>query len=206
MIVDHLVYATPDLDLGIEKLENLLGVRATPGGQHRAEGTRNALIALGPVTYLEIVGPDPEQPEPAKPRWFRIDDLQAPTLVTWAAKSDALERLASEAQALGVKLGDVVAGSRQRTDGVLLSWRYTNPRTVIADGIIPFFIDWGQTPHPAQTAAPGVSLVGLRAEHPDAERVQKMARQLGLDLRLRPGPEPALIATLVGPRGRVELR
>jgi hypothetical protein len=45
--VDHLVYATPDLKLGIHKLEKLLGVRATPGGQHLGLGTRNALIALG---------------------------------------------------------------------------------------------------------------------------------------------------------------
>jgi Glyoxalase-like domain len=32
--VDHLVYATPDLDAGIARIEVLLGVRATPGGQH----------------------------------------------------------------------------------------------------------------------------------------------------------------------------
>jgi pimeloyl-ACP methyl ester carboxylesterase len=30
--VDHLVYATPDLQLGIDRIEKLLGVRATPGG------------------------------------------------------------------------------------------------------------------------------------------------------------------------------
>ena len=59
MLIDHLVYATPDLDLGIDTIERLLGVRATPGGQHLGAGTRNALVALGPGTYLEIVGPDP---------------------------------------------------------------------------------------------------------------------------------------------------
>src|SRR5207302_7776546 len=81
--VDHLVYATPDLQLGIDTAEKLFGVRATPGGQHPGQGTRNALIALGPASYLEIIGTDPEQPKPAGPRRFGIDDLKAPHLLTW---------------------------------------------------------------------------------------------------------------------------
>src|SRR6516225_5696846 len=62
--VDHLVYATPDLNLGIDRIEKLTGVRATPGGQHPGRGTRNALPALGPSSDLGILGPDPEQPNP----------------------------------------------------------------------------------------------------------------------------------------------
>ena len=88
----------------------------------------------------------------------------------------------------------------------MLSWRYTDPRTVVADGVVPFFIDWGKTPHPATTATQGASLVTLRAEHPDAERVQRMLTGLGLDLKVQPGSRTALIAIISSPRGRVELR
>jgi hypothetical protein len=204
--VDHLVYATPDLKVGIDAIEKLLGVRATPGGQHPGAGTRNALVALGPTSYLEIIGPDPEQPHPPGPMRFGIDGLKGPRLAAWAAKGQDLERLAADAVRNGVKLGPVGSGSRKRMDGVLLSWRFTSPATVLADGIVPFFIDWGKTPHPAQTAAAGAMLVGLCAEHPDALRVGEMLRKLGLDLRVTGAPAPALIATVDCPKGRVELR
>lgn len=131
--IDHLVYATPDLNLGIDTAEKLFGVRATPGGQHPGEGTRNALIALGPTSYLEIIGPDPEQARPARGRRFGIDDITAPRLTTWVAKGKALDQFAAEAKAHGVNVGAVIPGSRKRPDGVVLSWTYTDPRVVLAD-------------------------------------------------------------------------
>lgn len=204
--LDHLVYATPDLTLGINTIEKALGVRATPGGQHPGLGTRNALVALGPSSYLEIIGPDPEQPKPAGPRRFGIDELKAPRIVRWVAKSNDLESVAATAAQKGVKLGPVVPGSRRRPDGVLLSWRYTDPNVVEAGGLIPFFIDWGTSPHPSATAARGATLVSVRAEHPDAERTQKMLDALGLDLKVQKGSAPAIIATIDSNRGRVELR
>lgn len=106
----------------------------------------------------------------------------------------------------GVPIGEVKSGSRRRQDGVQLSWRFTDPWTPVADGIVPFFIDWGKSPHPSHTAAKGASLVGLRAEHPDETLVQRMLRQLGVGLPVKRGPRPALIAVIDCPRGRVELR
>ena len=211
--VDHLVYATPDLALGIETAEKLFGVRATPGGQHPGEGTRNALIALGPTSYLEIIGPDPDQPKPERTRRFGIDEIKAPRLTTWVAKGKSLDTFAADAKAHGVNLGAVIPGSRKRPDGVVLSWTYTDPRVILADRLVPYLIDWGPSTgsgqastHPSATAAKGVTLLSLRAEHPDAENVQKMLKQLGLDLVVTRGPKPALIATFDSPHGRVELR
>ena len=204
--VDHLVYATPDLTLGIETAEKLFGVRATPGGQHPGEGTRNALIALGPTSYFEIIGPDPEQPKPERGRRFRIDEIKSPVLTTWVAKGSGLEKFAGDAAAHGVNLGAVIPGSRKRPDGVVLSWRYTDPRTILADRLVPYFIDWGASPHPSATAAKGVTLLSLRAEHPDPGTVQKMLKQLGLDLAVAKGSKPALIATFDSPKGHIQLR
>lgn len=204
--IDHLVYATPDLDLGIETINRLLGIRATSGGQHPGLGTRNALVALGPTSYLEIIGPDPEQPKPAGPRRFGIDELKAPRLLTWVAKSHELDTIVSNAKTRGIPLGAIIPGSRKRPDGVLLSWRYTDPNTVAADRLVPYFIDWGTSPHPSATAAHGATLVQLRAEHPDPDRVQKMLDALGLGLHVEKGAAPALIATIDCNRGRVELR
>jgi hypothetical protein len=204
--VDHLVYATPNLNLGIEKLENLLGVRMTPGGQHPGRGTRNAILSLGDSTYIEVLGPDLDQPPPQRPRWFGIDTLPAPRLVGWAAKGVNLERLVSDAAQQGIRLGAVGSGSRTRPDGIVLTWQFTDPFTVVADGIVPFFIDWGQTPHPALSGTRGLTLVDLRAEHPDSMPVQRMLNQLGFDLPVQRESAPQLIATITGPRGRVELR
>lgn len=205
-IVDHLVYAGPDLRVATESIERLLGVQATPGGQHPGRGTRNALIALSQSTYIEIIGPDPDQPAPGLPRPFGIDALKGPKLVTWAAKERDLSNRVKSAAANGVKLGALADGSRQRPDGLLLRWTYTDPRVVVADGLVPFFINWGTTPHPAASAAGGVTLVGLKAEHPDPERIRHTLGGLGLSMAVNAGKTVSLIATIDGPRGRVELR
>jgi hypothetical protein len=204
--LDHIIYATPDLNLGIDKLEESLGVRAIPGGQHPGHGTRNALIRLGARTFLEILGPDPAQPKPDRPRWIGIDDLTAPRLNGWAAAESNLDEAVGKAAAAGVKLGDIQHGRRENPDGTALSWRFTDPYTIFADGLVPFFIDWRDSPHPSQRGAAGVILIGLRAEHPDPASVQHILYQLGLDLSVQAGPQPALIAEVACPRGRVELR
>jgi hypothetical protein len=204
--VDHLVYASPDLDRGIADIEARLGVHATPGGQHPGVGTRNALVALGPATYLEILAPDPGQPAPPEPRTYGVDSVTAPRIAAWFVKGENLERLRSSAAAGGIPYGAIRSGSRKTPDGTLLAWHFTDPRVPVADNIVPFVIDWGTSPHPARTAAKGARLVGLRAEHPDAPRVQAMLRRLHVDLPIASGPRPLFIAVIDSPRGRVELR
>jgi hypothetical protein len=205
-LIDHLVYATPDLEATVSQLRTQLGVQPTPGGQHPARGTRNALVALGRESYLEVIGPDPGQPPPPRARPFGIDDLHEPRLAAWAVKGTDLERVVIKARRHGVDLGQVLSGSRTRPDGLLLSWKLTDFYQPQANGVLPFFIDWEKTSHPAWALAQACSLLGLHAEHPDAERVQKMLDNLGVILQVAEGPLPSLLATIKTPRGTVILR
>lgn len=206
LMIDHLVFATPDLERGVSEIEALTGVCASPGGRHPAWGTHNCLAALGAETYLEIIAPDPAQPEPAAPRPFGLDGLPGSRLASWGVRGDHLERLVRAAAGNGVRLGELLSGSRIRSDGVVLAWELTSPPTSIEAGLIPFFIDWGSSPHPAGSAASGLSLVGLRAEHPEPAGVARSLAALGADLPVLRASEPALVAVLDSPRGRVELR
>jgi hypothetical protein len=204
--VDHLVYAVPDLDAGVADLERRLGVRAATGGQHPGRGTRNALIALGPDSYLEILAPDPAQPAPAGGPWFGVDPQVPARLAGWAAKGVDLPRLAASAAQRGVPLGPVVAGSRQRPDGVMLTWTLTDPGVTPDMSFAPFFIDWAASPHPAATAPRGPVLESLRAEHPRPDLAREPLAGLGLDLPVVRGPRPALVAVLRTVSGVMELR
>lgn len=204
--VDHLVFAAPDLAAGIELVTRLTGVRPVDGGAHPGLGTRNALLGLGERTYLEIVGPDPEQPAPSRPRPFWLDSLDSARLVTYACRDDDLDGAVAAARGAGLNLGEPRPMRRTRPDGVELSWRLTPLDLLTYDGLVPFLIDWGDTPSPVHTSPGGCRLTGLRALHPEPDPVRAALRVLRVDVPVAPAAPPGLVATLDTPNGPVELR
>ena len=204
--IDHLVYAAPDLAEAVRIVEARLGAALRAGGQHPGRGTRNALLSLGPGVYLEVIGPDPDQPAPSSPRWFGIDTLRAPALVTWAARSSRLDDDVAVARSAGVKLGAVLAGRRAEPDGRMLSWRCTDPTTVVGGGLVPFLIDWAGSPHPSDSAPSSVRLLELRGGHPDPDGIRRQLAALGACIEVALAPAPSLAARLSTAVGEVELR
>lgn len=95
--------------------------------------------------------------------------------------------------------------TRTQPDGTVLHWRLTVGGGETFPDLIPFLIDWGNTPHPAVTSASGAHLIEFRAESPDPERVEATLRALGMDLDVRLGDQPRLIARVAGPRGEITL-
>lgn len=203
--MDHLVFAVPDLEEGVLQIESHLGVETSPGGRHAGHGTQNRLIGLGPHSYMEVVGVDLEQPEPRRARWFGLDTLNGPRLVTWCVAVSNLNEVIAQAKLVGLDLGDSTSGSRRREDETLLAWRMTDPWAERAGGVIPFFIDWGDTPHPGMALPSSSSFLRIRAEHPDPARVRNWCRALELDIEVSRGDDVRLIATLQTPKGLVDI-
>jgi len=203
---DHLVYATPDVARSTDELESRIGTRPVVGGRHAAWGTYNTLLSLGEGAYLEIIGPDPEAEPPGGPRPFGIGRIAAPRLATWVARTGSLEAIVQRARVAGVELGGPLPRSRQRPDGTVLRWTMTDSLAPREGGVIPFFIDWGDSPHPSRGIPDGGRLVRLQARHPEPARVRALLAALGVELDVESGAAPGLIATIATPAGTIELR
>ncbi|QDO87782.1 VOC family protein [Ornithinimicrobium ciconiae] len=184
--IDHVILGGPDLSELEEYAESHLGVTPQPGGAHPGLGTRNSLVGLGGRRYLELVAPDPDQPDPGRPRPFRVDELREPTPVGWALQASGLDDQVAHARGRGVDPGDPRAMSRHTPDGTELSWQLTSVDTDM-QGMVPFLIDWGDTAHPS-VGLPAVKLVSVRFRHPEVARLR------------------STLEALQAPRGPIQLR
>jgi hypothetical protein len=156
---DHIILGCKDLDQGIEYMEKLSGYRAAIGGSHPGRGTRNALLKLGYKSYLEILAPDPQQPELT---WHKeLATLNVPLIVGWAVAIKNIEQYAMHLRQRGTACIGPTAGSRTKPNGETLGWK----TLVLEDdkaGILPFYIEWApDSPHPS-TDAPGACLLSRR--------------------------------------------
>jgi hypothetical protein len=200
-LLDHIVYSTPDLDATVVEFTRATGVRPEFGGSHPGMGTRNAQVALGGC-YLELIGPDPDQPEPAGGRPLSVDSGTAGfvALAVRPAADESLDDLLERAAAAGTDLGPISEMGRRRPDGVDLHWRLTMPRSELGPGV-PFLIDWGDTPQPSDTVACHAELTKIRVAVPEPERCRRLHKALGLNLPIEAAPTPALVVTIRGPQG-----
>lgn len=205
-MLDHIVYAVPDVSAAVQDLATRFGVAPIMGGKHQGLGTHNALLSLSETAYLEIIGPDPDQPPPAMPRPFAIDTLSAPCLRTWLAKATNIERQIDNARRHGYNAGVATPMSRTLPDGTRIEWTLAIPPQPLGDWLVPILIEWHTNHHPAKTSPTGCTLVELYGEHPHPETIQPILEALGVTLDIRPAPAPALMTIIETPKGQVTLR
>jgi hypothetical protein len=207
-LLDHVLLGCADLDSGIDFVEHHTGVRAAFGGVHPGRGTRNALLALGERRYLEIIAPDPKQDrieQFAQQQVTHLKQLTSPHLIGWAAHPGDLERFAARLREANIPLDGPRAGSRQRPDGKLLQWKTLNLKDD-RDGLLPFFIEWSSDSlHPSEDAPKGCRLTHFVGLTPNMDELTKIATLLQLDLSLSRSDQPALKATIVGPKGELQV-
>lgn len=203
-VVDHIQVAAADLAAGSRAVADLTGITPTPGGVHPGRGTANALMSLGPRTYLEVIAPAPGQPA-VTPMAQELAGVKGIGVRTFAVAASDLDAVAAAARKAGLGVDGPAPGSRQTPEGQLLRWRALNLTRPDLGLFIPFFIDWGDTVHPATTSPAGARLARLRVVHPKAAELRRIYAALGLDIEVAQGSEPQMILEISGPKGEATI-
>lgn len=199
--LDHILLGSSDLDAGIEFVREHTGVAPAFGGVHPGRGTRNALLSLGDRHYLEIIAPDPAQPE--TPDTYGLKKLVAPRLVGWAAHPGNLDAVAARLRAASIAFDGPAPGERKRPDGRVLRWKTLRLREDQA-GLLPFFIEWSASSvHPSADAPPGCKILRFELSAPDDDELRRVCTLLSLDVRIAHGDTPKLLVRIGGADGKV---
>ena len=208
LALDHLIVAATTLDQGVEWMAERVGARLQPGGKHVAMGTHNALLRIGPRSYLEVIAIDPATPAPRRPRWLDLDEprmratlAEGPALIHWAVRTRDID---ADAPRSPIDLGEIIPMTRGD-----LCWRLTVAEDghLPGRGLVPTLIEWPAA-HPAERLPDaGVELVTMAAEHPEPAAIREALAALGLSdtLKVTYGRTPRLAAMLRTPRGVVTL-
>ena len=201
--LDHLMWGAASLEQGMEVAERLFGVAAAPGGAHPGLGTCNALLSLGSAQYLEIIAPDPEQESTEFSR--RLTALPEPALITWAAASRNLSSLAAAAAARNLGVSGPRDTQRATPSGETLSWQLLFLHDHPYRGLLPFFIDWLASPHPAASNPPAGELERLIIRTSMAGELQALFAELGINADVEAAAEDTLSAQILTSNGSVTL-
>ncbi len=200
--LDHVIWAVPDLEDYVVRFEALTGIKPNYGGEHTNGTTANYLVALGPCTYLEIVGPKAG----ITPEMMGEDAAKyAYEHVAGFAFGADIDNPTDELKALD--LGERREGGRIKPDGTSLSW-VTSGLTGVDFGKdrFQFVIKWTSEPHPATTAAAGAEIRQFTIAYPDSVKLRELVENNNLPIVLQPSGRPNMWLTINTPRGSVILR
>ena len=207
-MLDHLLLGCADLDEGIAFVEKQTGIRPAMGGVHPGRGTRNALLSLGPLHYLEVIAPDPAQTGTPTTRTelpAMLKQLAVPQLVDWAVHTSDIVGVAERWRKAGVTFQGPTPGSRARPDGKMLHWQTLNLDDD-RNGLLPFFIQWGTgTVHPSVDAPQGCRLESFEAVSPDTAALAAEFQKLGISVDVASGKAAHLRAKIKGSKGTLVL-
>ena len=189
MRIDHVIYATRDLDAAAARLEAEHGLVASGGGRHAGIGTENRIVPLG-GGYLELIAvvdhTEAERSALGHTLAERIDG-RGEGLMGWVV---AVEDVVAEAGRTGAELSVIERdGLRARLAGVA---------TAMTEPTLPFFIqrDPGIADPGEGGDAGGITWVEVAG---NAARLREWLDETELPVRVSDG-EPAVLAVGIGER------
>ncbi len=162
-------------------------------------GTCNALLSLGTDQYLEIIAPDPDQ-DIKGTLGEQLIERGHSGIRSWAVATNDLGAVDKVARKLNLNPQPIVDMNRTTPEGLRLDWQLL----FVSGRLLPFFIDWKDSPHPALSAPPGCTLETFNVSVEDYPAYRALMRTLAIDVSVVHGPGD-LSARIVTPRGLVVL-
>lgn len=176
LAIDHVILVVDDLEAAAARLEREHGLGSVPGGRHPGHGTGNRIIPLGD-DYVELMAvvDRGEAAASSMGRWAMA--LAGPDAAPAAVclRTDDIDTIAAR---LGLEAAPM---SRQRPDGVTLSWRLCGFDPTVGQGALPFFIQWE-----------------VPAEHHPGRAEARHAVETGGITWVEVGGDPAVISDRIG--------
>jgi hypothetical protein len=189
MRIDHVIYATQDLDAAAKRLEAEHGLVATGGGRHAGIGTENRIVPLG-GGYLELIAvadqAEAERSALGAALAARIRE-RGEGLMGWVL---AVDDVLAEAGRTGAELSTIERdGLRAQLAGV---------SRAMAEPELPFFIqrDAASADPGAAGEAGGITWVEVSG---DADRLRAWLDGAEVPVRVVEG-EPGVRAVGIGDR------
>jgi hypothetical protein len=184
MRIDHVIYATADLDAAASRIQSELGLDVIPGGRHEGHGTHNRIVPLG-GGYLELMAvadPDEAEGSPIGGSLQARLAAEGDGLWAWAVSVD-------DADQVGDRLGlPVTTVAREG-----MSARLVGVAEALPNPVLPFFIERDQgtlDPGVGQDAG-GITWVEVAGDRSALDR-----RLDGADLPVRVGEGPVGVVAL----------
>ena len=132
MRIDHVIYATADLDEAAARVESELGLSVVPGGRHEGHGTHNRIVPLG-GGYLELMAVADPNEAADSPMGSAVQARlteQGDGLFAWVIVLDGVEQFADR---LGLP---VITVAREG-----LSARVAGLAEALRNPVLPFFLE-----------------------------------------------------------------
>jgi hypothetical protein len=176
--IDHVIYATGDLDAAAARVESDVGLSPVPGGRHEGHGTHNRIVPLG-GGYLELMAiADPEEAA-ASPIGGAVQErleAQGDGLFAWCIAVDDVDRVADR---LGLEVTSIAREG--------LSARLVGVEEALRNPVLPFFIerDVGVIDPGAGGEAGGITWLGVAG---GADALEQRLSGADLPVRVVGGP------------------
>ncbi|MHB1527268.1 MAG: VOC family protein [Candidatus Dormibacteria bacterium] len=159
--IDHVLFATTDLQLGARQLLIGHGLESVEGGHHPHWGTANRIAPIG-SQYLELVTAYDRELAATNPFGRAVLAEADPDSLRPLAVCLAVDDLSEVALRLGL---ESTAGSRTLPSGGVVGWRSVGMEAAFSPRRLPFFIEWDQlSQHPSQSGPRNLPLAIARVE------------------------------------------